>query len=62
MDLVRELASLHPGLRVLLFTGHPLSQEIKDAVPPNVVGWLLKPPSLEELARAVSQALGRRVT
>ena len=57
MELVRELASLQPGMRVLLFTGHPLSREIKDTVPPNVVGWLLKPPSLEQLAQAVSQAL-----
>jgi PAS domain S-box-containing protein len=57
MELVRELVSLYPAMGVLLFTGHPLSQEVKDAVPPNVVGWLLKPPSLEQLARAISQAL-----
>ncbi|MFN2271223.1 MAG: ATP-binding protein, partial [Anaerolineae bacterium] len=51
LELTRALTSLHPELTVLLFTGHPLSQEIKDAVPPNVVGWLLKPPSLEQLAK-----------
>jgi signal transduction histidine kinase/ActR/RegA family two-component response regulator len=59
LELTRALTSLHPELNVLLFTGHPLSQEIKDAVPPNVVGWLLKPPSLEQLAKAVSQALSK---
>jgi CheY-like chemotaxis protein len=57
LELTRALTSLHPELNVLLFTGHPLSQEIKDAVPPNVAGWLLKPPSLEQLAKAISQAL-----
>jgi CheY-like chemotaxis protein len=59
LELVRELASLYPAIGVLMFTGHPPSQEIKNAVPPNVVGWLLKPPSLEQLARAVSQALDK---
>jgi PAS domain S-box-containing protein len=59
LELVRELASLYPMMGVLLFTGHPLSKEDKDAVPPNVVGWLLKPPSLEQLATAVSQALNK---
>ena len=57
LELVRELVSLHPGMAVLLFTGHPLSQEVTETVPPNVAGWLLKPPSLEQLAKTVSQAL-----
>jgi CheY-like chemotaxis protein len=57
LELVRELASRHPTMSVLMFTGHPLSQEVKETVPPNVAGWLLKPPSLEQLSRTVSQAL-----
>jgi PAS domain S-box-containing protein len=57
LELVRELAELRPTTGVLLLTGHPLPEEIKDAVPPNVAGWILKPPSLAQLAGAVSQAL-----
>ena len=57
LELVRRLVEMRPAIAVLLLTGHPLSQEAKDAVPPNVVGWILKPSSLEQLADAVSQAL-----
>jgi CheY-like chemotaxis protein len=57
LELVRRLVARQPTMGVLLFTGHPLSQEVKDAVPSNVVGWMLKPLTLERLAEAVSQAL-----
>jgi PAS domain S-box-containing protein len=57
LELVRRLVEVQPAMGVLLLTGHPLSQEVRDAAPPNVVGWILKPPSLEQLADAVSQAL-----
>jgi hypothetical protein len=40
-----------------MVTGHPLATEVKEAVPASVVGWMLKPPSLEQLAEAVSRAL-----
>jgi PAS domain S-box-containing protein len=57
LELVRRLVEMRPAMGVLLLTGHPLSRDVRDAVPPNVVGWILKPPSLEQLANAVSQAL-----
>jgi PAS domain S-box-containing protein len=57
LELVRNLVVLQPEVGVLLLTGHPLSKEVKDAVPSNVVGWILKPPSLDQLAEAISQAL-----
>jgi PAS domain S-box-containing protein len=57
LELVRRLVEMQPTIVVLLLTGHPLSQEARDGVPPNVVGWILKPSSLEQLADAVSQAL-----
>ncbi|MEJ5310675.1 MAG: hypothetical protein WHX52_12965 [Anaerolineae bacterium] len=34
-----------------------LSQETRETVPPNVVGWTLKPPGLEQLARDLHKAL-----
>jgi hypothetical protein len=43
-----------------MLTGHPLSQETRETVPPNVVGWTLKPPSLEQLARELHKAMTGR--
>jgi len=60
LELVRALQERAPTLRVLMLTGHPLSQETRETVPPNVVGWTLKPPDLEQLARDLSQALAGR--
>ena len=60
LELVRALQERAPALKVLMLTGHPLSQETRETVPPNVVGWTLKPPKLEQLARDLSQALAGR--
>ncbi len=57
LELVRELTTHHTVPKVLMLTGHPLAEEVKKAVPPNVVGWILKPLSLDQLAEAVSRAL-----
>jgi CheY-like chemotaxis protein len=57
LELVRELEARHWAPKVLMVTGHPLATEVKEAVPASVVGWMLKPPSLEQLAEAVSRAL-----
>ena len=57
LELVRELEARHLTPKVLMLTGHPLAEEVKEAVPANVVGWILKPPSMEQLAEAVSRAL-----
>jgi two-component system cell cycle sensor histidine kinase/response regulator CckA len=57
LELVRELAARHAAPKVLMLTGHPLAEEAETSVPVNVVGWILKPPSIEQLAEAVSRAL-----
>lgn len=58
LELVRELEARQMGVRVVMLTGHPLDERTKKTVPGSVVGWVLKPPSLEQLAEAVAQALG----
>ncbi|MGC9395520.1 MAG: PAS domain S-box protein [Anaerolineae bacterium] len=60
LELVRALQERAPTLRVLMLTGHPLSQETRETVPPNVVGWTLKPPNLQQLAHDVRKALNRK--
>ncbi len=57
LELVQTLQTRDPTLKVLMLTGHPLSQETRETVPPNVIGWMLKPPSLEQLARDLRKAL-----
>ncbi len=57
LELVRALQALNPALKVLMLTGHPLSQETRESVSANVVGWTLKPPNLEQLARDLEKAL-----
>ncbi|MBN2392317.1 MAG: response regulator, partial [Anaerolineae bacterium] len=57
LELVCALQARDPALKVLMLTGHPLSQETRETVPANVVGWTLKPPSLEQLARDLHKAL-----
>ena len=37
---------------------HVLDQETKDTAPEDVVGWVQKPPQLEQLAEVLAQALG----
>ncbi len=57
LELVRKLAEQLPSVKVLLLTGHPLDEEKRAEVPGNVIDFLLKPPSLESLAREVYRAL-----
>lgn len=57
LELVQALQTRDPALKVLMLTGHPLSQETRETVPANVIGWTLKPPSLEQLARDLRKAL-----
>jgi signal transduction histidine kinase len=57
LALVRELEKRNIAVNVLMLTGHPLDEQTRRALPESVVGWVLKPPVLAQLAEAVSQAL-----
>jgi two-component system, cell cycle sensor histidine kinase and response regulator CckA len=59
LALVRELEKRDIAVKVLMLTGHPLDQETRRSVPASVVGWLLKPVDLDQLAEALAQALAR---
>ncbi len=58
LELARALKQRRQDAKVLILTGHSLDQEIKDTAPEGVVGWVQKPPQLEQLAEAVARALG----
>lgn len=48
-----------PDVRLILLTGHPLDYDVRSSLPPNVDGFMMKPPALEALAREIARALGR---
>ena len=57
LELARALNQRHQFTKVLMLTGHSLDQEVLDATPESVVGWVQKPPHLDQLAQKVAQAV-----
>ncbi len=52
------------AVRIVLLTGHPLGEELErlqvnDEEEGVLVGWMLKPPSMEQLAAIVARGLGK---
>jgi len=47
------------GLRipVILMTGHPLQNELEDALSDDLTAWLPKPPRLKQLAKMIGESL-----
>jgi two-component system cell cycle sensor histidine kinase/response regulator CckA len=46
------------GLPVVMLSGHPMESELASLQAQGLAGWLLKPPSLDQLALLITQALG----
>jgi CheY-like chemotaxis protein len=55
--LFHALREKYPQVRLVLLTGHPMEDELKNLSEQGLSGWLLKPPGLEQLAEAIGQAL-----
>jgi PAS domain S-box-containing protein len=55
--LLRALRERGSTLPLVLLTGHPLGEEIEGLEEQGLTDWLFKPPSLAQLADAVSHAL-----
>jgi CheY-like chemotaxis protein len=47
-------------LPVVILSGYPLQSEMADLQALGLTEWLLKPPELEPLARALARAMGRQ--
>jgi len=47
------------SLPVVMLSGHPVENELKNLRAQGLAGWLLKPPRLEELAQLLAQVLNR---
>ena len=57
LELVQELRQRQLQVKVLMLTGYPLSESTRESTPEGVVGWVQKPPSLEQLSERVAWAL-----
>ncbi len=62
--LLHALQQQDSNVGVVLLTGHPMEKELErlqlqesTSMTPCLVGWLLKPPSLGQLAEAIAQGL-----
>jgi two-component system cell cycle sensor histidine kinase/response regulator CckA len=47
-------------LPVVMLSGHPMESELVSLQAQGLAGWLLKPPSMEQLARLLDRALKRK--
>jgi CheY-like chemotaxis protein len=56
-ELVQQIKACNLNTRVVIVTGYPLNDVIQNVDAEMVAGWVQKPPSLEQLADAVAQAL-----
>jgi two-component system cell cycle sensor histidine kinase/response regulator CckA len=51
------LKQQYPAIKMILLTGHPMEKELKGLQAQGLSGYLLKPPSIEQLAQMVAQVL-----
>ncbi len=56
-ELLRTLRAQGSHIPAVVMSGHPLEAELQLLESLGVVGWLLKPPDFEQLARLLAQAL-----
>ena len=59
MALFQALRQKNLDVPVILLSGHSLEKEMQTTQAHGIANWLLKPPSLEQLAQAVADALAR---
>jgi signal transduction histidine kinase len=55
--LLRTINQRGLGVRMVMLTGHPLDQALEELRPLGLVDWMLKPPSMENLADVIAKAL-----
>jgi DNA-binding NtrC family response regulator len=55
--LFHALRERSPNLPVVMLSGHPMESELVSLQTQGLAGWLLKPPSLDQLAQLLSQVL-----
>ncbi len=57
LQLFKKLKERNLEVKFLMLTGYPLDIESNETVPEGIVGWIQKPPKLEQLAKTIALAL-----
>ncbi len=57
IGLFHALKQQGSKIPIIMVTGHPMQEELENLKAQGLNNWLLKPPSLEQLAKVISQAL-----
>ena len=57
MALLRAVRQNNVSIPVIILTGHPLSGELDDLQDEGLNAWLIKPPSLEDIAQILADLL-----
>jgi two-component system cell cycle sensor histidine kinase/response regulator CckA len=57
LELIQKIRQHRPTTKAVILTGHPLSESTKESAPEGIVGWVQKPPNLDQLIETVAQAL-----
>jgi two-component system cell cycle sensor histidine kinase/response regulator CckA len=55
--LFQALQERGSNVKMAMLTGHPMDEEMENLRAQGLVGWVSKPPSLEQLAQMVAQAI-----
>ena len=55
--LFQALRQQDADVKVVLMTGHPMERQLESLRAEGLTGWLPKPPSIEDLASVIAQAL-----
>ena len=60
IELLRALRQRRPAVKVVMLTGYRMNEDLERLQREGLTGWLLKPPSLQGLAKVVAKALGKK--
>ena len=57
IPLFHTLQEREPNLPMVMLSGHPMENELKDLQAEGLAGWMLKPPGMADLVRLLDRAL-----
>ncbi len=60
LELMRDIRQRHPGLPVILFTGHNSLEDAKRGIEEGAFAYLLKPIDIQELVDKINDAASEK--
>jgi DNA-binding response OmpR family regulator len=60
-EVIRAVKRTHPGLPIVMMTGHDTDRLSEELDEPEILGWIRKPFRLSTLQERISEYLGERL-